>query len=126
VRVDQDVVDGVILQQRFDGTEAGHLVQDVIDKLFELGGIEDQTFICDVLGDEGMDLRPQFPQGYLFDGRKIDLVDDAPVDAQLGIEQALALGIGVRLRRHDLRHRLRRLGGLSGGFLRLRAAAAQK
>ena len=58
VAVDQDVVDGRVLQQRLDRPEAGHLVDDLVDEVLELLRVERDALGQHVLGDQRGDLPP--------------------------------------------------------------------
>ena len=55
--VDQDVVDGRVLEQRLERPQAGHLVEDFGDEVVELLRVERQPLDQDVLGDELLDVR---------------------------------------------------------------------
>ena len=83
-----------------------------------------------LLRDERMDLRTELPKGNLLDRGEIDLVDDAAMNAQLGIEKPLPYGCRLGLGRRDFRHRLDglhiRRGRRRRRLLRMYASAAQK
>ena len=87
VAVDQDVVDGRILEQGLQRPQAGHLVEDFRDELVELLGVERQPLDDDILRDELLDMRPHLVFGQLFQRREIDLLDQPAVQPYFGIEQ---------------------------------------
>ena len=131
VAVDQDVVDGRVLEQRLDRPEAGHLVDDLVDEVFELLRVERDALGEHVLGDQCGDLPPHLAFGYLLDRREIDLLDQPAVQPHLGVEQLVA-------QRRDRRRGLRvgassfgssaticRLGALDRRKLGREAAAAR-
>ena len=93
VRIDEDVVDGIVLEQGFDRSEPHHLVQDVIDELRQFLRIENDAFVGHMLGHEVMDLRAQFLLGHLVDGREIDLIDQPAMNSELGRQQPAFLGL---------------------------------
>ena len=57
VAVDQDVVDGRVLEQRLERAEPGHLVENLGDEVVELLLVERQALDQDVLGDQLLDVR---------------------------------------------------------------------
>ena len=131
VAVDQDVVDGRVLQQRLERAEAHHLVEDFRDELVELGGVQRQPLGDDMLGDKLLDVRPHLVLGQLLQRRQVDLLDQPAVQPHLGVEELVGQqrigGLGrqlvlrLRRRRHpghrrgrkrrrlDRRRRLRRI-----------------
>src|SRR5262249_58227352 len=48
VAVDQNVVDGPILEQGLDGAEARHLVENFVDEVLELPRVEGQPYRRDI------------------------------------------------------------------------------
>ena len=88
VRVDENVGDSRILQQRLKRAIAGHLGDDLIGEKIELFLIERQTFAAHVIADIGSNLFRQFVRSHLFQRRQIELVDDALVQLELFVEQA--------------------------------------
>ncbi len=90
VTVDQDVVDARILEQRLDRAETRHLVEDLGDELRELLGVERQPLDQDVLRDELLDVLANLLLRQLFQRRKVDLLDQPPMQPHLGIEQLVA------------------------------------
>ncbi len=99
VAVDQNVVDAAVLEQRLDRAEAGHLVENFVDELGELLGIQRQTLDQDVLRDELLDVLADFVLGQLFERRKVDLLDQLAVQPHLGVEQLVGqqrIGCGRR------------------------------
>src|SRR5262249_50312729 len=116
VAVDQDVVDGRILEQRLDGAEPHHLVEDLGDEILELLGVERQTFGDGVLRDERVDLPADLVLRHLLERGEIDLLDQSAMQADLGVEQFLADRAAAPI---ELRRRLWlgrwRLGRKRGG-----------
>jgi len=60
VRVDENVGDRRVLQQRFDRSIAGHLGDDLVGENVEFLLIEGQAFAANVVGDLGSNLLRQF------------------------------------------------------------------
>ncbi len=106
VAVDQDVVDGRVLEQRLERAEAGHLVENFRDEVVELLRIERQPLDQHVLRHQLLDVIADFLFGQLFQRRQIDLFDQPAVQPHLGVEQLVGeqrIGGGAD-------------GGLGGGF----------
>ena len=118
VAVDQDVVDGRVLEQRLERAKAGHLVENFGDEVVELLRVERQPLDQDVLRDQLLDVLADFLFGQLFQRRQIDLLDQPAVQADLGVEQLVAeqriggrgrgAGSGRRFRKHGPGHALER------------------
>ena len=87
VPVDENVVDGRVLEQRLERTEAGHLVENFRDEVVELLGVERQPLDEHVLRHELLNVIADFLFGQLFQRRQIDLLDEPAMQAHLGVEQ---------------------------------------
>src|SRR5262249_980066 len=87
MRVDQNIGDRWILQQRFDRTIAGHFVDDLLRKYFKLALIERNLLGPDVRRHIGGNLLDQLLPRQLFQQRQIELVDDARMQLELLVEQ---------------------------------------
>ena len=87
VRVDQDVRDRRILQQRLDRSVAGHFVDDFVGEEVELLLIERQTFAARVVPDIDADLPGQFVRRQFVERREVELVDDLLVQLELDLDE---------------------------------------
>jgi hypothetical protein len=112
VAVDQDVVDGRVLQQGLDRPEAGHLVDDLVDEILQFLRVERDALGEHVLGDQRGNLPPHLALRHALDRREIDLLDQAAVQANLGVEQLVAQrrdrgrGLGIGFEPRQFLHRL--------------------
>ena len=111
VRVDENVGDRRVLQQRLERTIAGHLGDDLVRESVELFLIERQAFAANVVADISSNLLCKFVR-QLLQRRQIEFVDDALVQLQLFVEQPRPardqIGVDVvRARRWRFRTRLR-------------------
>ena len=88
--VDQDIVDALILEQRLERTEAGHLVENFRDEIGEFLRIERQPFGQHVLRHQLLDVLASLLFRQLFQRGEIDLFDQPAMQADLGIEQLVA------------------------------------
>ncbi len=70
VRIDQNVGDGRILEQRFDRTVAGHLGEDLVRENVELFLIERQILAAHIVADIGANLPCQFVGRQLLERRR--------------------------------------------------------
>ena len=96
-----------ILEQRLDRPEAGHLVEDLGDEFGQFLGVEREPLDQDVLRDELLDVLADLLLGQLFQRRQVDLLDQAAMQAHLGVEQLVGQQrIGI-----ERGGRRRRLGG---------------
>src|SRR6516225_5939243 len=91
VRVDQDVVDGRILKQRLDWSEARHLVDDFLREGLQLSLIEREPLRADIFAEIGANLADQILAWELFQGDEIELVNDPLVQLKLLVEQGRPL-----------------------------------
>src|SRR3954465_1133677 len=78
VSVDQDVVDGRVLEQRLDRTQTGHLIDDLVDEGVELLRVKRDALRKHVLRHQRGNLPPYLSLGDLLDRREIDLLDETP------------------------------------------------
>ena len=90
VAVDQNVVDGRILEQRLDRSESHHLVEDLGDEVFQLLRVEGQPFRHGVLRDHPVNLAADFVLRHLLERGQVDLLDQPAMQPDLGIEQLFA------------------------------------
>ncbi len=90
VAVDQDVVDGWILEQRLKRTKAGHFIEDFRNEIAQFLGVERQALDQHILRNELLDMAADFFFRDLVQGRKVDLLDQAPVQTHLGVEELVA------------------------------------
>src|SRR5437899_91925 len=91
MRVDQDVGDSRVLQQRLDRAITGHFVDDLCRKDLELTLIERNLLSANVSRHIGRHLFDQLFARQLLQHRKIELVDDPSVQLELLVEQRRAL-----------------------------------
>ena len=105
VAVDQNVVDGRVLEQRLERAEAGHLVENFRDEVVELLGVERQPLDQHVLRHQLLDVVADFLFRQLFQRRQIDLLDQPAMQAHLGVEQLVGQQRIGRLRRARLGRR---------------------
>ena len=82
------------------GPRPGHLVDDLVDEVFELLRVERDALGQHVLGDQRGDLPPHLAFRHLLDRREIDLLDQPAMQPHLRVEQLVA-------QRRDRRRRLR-------------------
>src|SRR4051812_25253796 len=93
---DQDVGDRRILEQGFERAETRHLVHDLGDEEVELPGVEGEALGDDPLGDDAVDLAAQLVGRQLLERGEVELLDQAPVQAHLGVQQLLVRRGGRR------------------------------
>ena len=77
VRVDQNVGDGRILQERLDRTVAGHFSEDLIRENVELSLIEGEVLVTRVIADIRSYLLGELFGRKLFKSGEVEFVDDA-------------------------------------------------
>src|SRR5579875_2176410 len=112
VAVDQNVADGGVLEQRLERTEAGHFVENFRNECGQFLRIERETLDEHILGDELLNMCADLVFRQLLQSRKVDLLDQPPVQAHLGVEQLFAVErIGYLLRCGRGRNRLDRRRG---------------
>ena len=117
--VDQNVVDGGVLEQRFERAEPRHLIENLGDEVVEFLGVEREPLAEDILRHQLLHMAADFVFRQLFQRRKIDFFDQAAVQPHLGVEELLgqkriggggrrrfARGFRQRGHRHALRHAL--------------------
>ena len=85
MRVDENVGDRRVLQQRFERAIARHLGDDLIRENVELFLIERQAFAANVVADISSNLLCKFVR-QLLQRRQIEFVDDALVQLQLFVQ----------------------------------------
>src|SRR5262245_55601820 len=91
VCVDQDVVDGRILEQWLDRSKACHLVDDFLRESLQLSLIEGEPLCADIFAEIGTNLADQVLARKLFQGYEIELVNDPLVQFKLLVEQGRPL-----------------------------------
>ncbi len=118
VAVDQDVVDGLILEQGFERAQARHLVENFRDEVVELLGIERQPLDQHILRDQLLHVAADFFFRQLFQRRQIGLFDQAAVQPHFGVQELVGeqriIGsrrdwLGGGFRQHGPRHRLKQI-----------------
>src|SRR5581483_3758331 len=111
--VDQDIADRRVLEQRLKRAETRHFVEYLGNEFVELLRIKREPLDQHVLRDQLLNVIADLLFGQLFKRRKVDLLDQAPVQAYLGVEQFFAMQrIGNRrLRLDGQKRRLRRRFG---------------
>jgi hypothetical protein len=87
VRVDQDVRNARVLEDRLDRPEPRELVDDLVDEIAQLARVERDALGGDVLADEILDLAVQLGARNPFDVRQIELVDQPVVQPHLRFEE---------------------------------------
>src|SRR3984885_3850852 len=113
VAVDQDVVNGGVLEQRFERAQARHLVENFRDEIVELLGVEREPFDQHVLRHQLLDVGAHFLFRQLFQRGEIDLLDQPAMQADFGVEQLFGQqrigggGRGRGFRRGFRKHRPR-------------------
>ncbi len=96
VAVDQDVGDRRVLEQGLERAETRHLVHDLGDEEVELPGVEGEALGDDPLRDDAVDLAAQLVGRQLLERGEVELLDQAPVQAHLGVEELLVRRGGRR------------------------------
>src|SRR5439155_1611620 len=91
MRVDENISDCWIPQQRLDRAVAGHLVDDLLGKYLKLALIERNLLGADVSRHIGSYLLDQLLARQLLQHRQIELVDDSRMQLELLVEQSRAL-----------------------------------
>ena len=98
--VDQNIVDGVVFQKRFQGTETRHLVVKVLVQGLTLFAVQDHAHFIKRFTGDGDDFRPQVAFCRLIQGAEVQVVEKALVKLKLDFPKALfPLSFLVR-RRH--------------------------
>ena len=95
----------MVLQQRLERTETGHLVQDFGDECVQFLGIQRKTFADDILADQLLNMLAHLILRQLFKSLKIHLFQQPPMQSHFGIEQFVTME-----RIHRRRSRGRRCG----------------
>ena len=85
--VDHHLVDGRIIEQRLDGTVAGHLVQDIVGDPLAVARAEAQAFLLHRLADQrphaAIDLIPRQPR----QAARVQLLHQALVQPRLQLDK---------------------------------------
>ena len=81
----------VVLQQRLERAEAGHLVEDFGDEGVQFLGIQREPFVDDILADQLLDMLAHLVFRQLFKRLQIDLFQQAAMQAHLGVEQLVGM-----------------------------------
>jgi hypothetical protein len=87
VSVDQNVVDARILQQRLKRTETGHFIENFGDKIIEFLRVQCQPLDQHVLRHQLLHMTADFLFRHLVQRREVDFLDQAAVQADLGVEE---------------------------------------
>jgi hypothetical protein len=85
--VDQDVVDGRVLEQRLKRPKAGHLIENLQYEIVEFLSVESEPLGQDVLRHQLLNVTADFLFGKLFQRRQIDLLDEPAVQPHLGVKE---------------------------------------
>ena len=85
--VDEDVVDGLVLEQRFERTEAGHLIENFRYEIVEFLSVKREPLGQDVLRHQLLDVAADFVFGKFFQRRQIDLLDQPAMQPHLGVKE---------------------------------------
>ena len=92
--VDHDVGNGIVGQQRFEGPQAQHVVEQQLHDRRLLGAVEAQLLLVEDLRDDVAELMGQVLARQLGRGRNVQPVHDQGLDRLLGLGDRL----GVRRR----------------------------
>ncbi len=105
VRVDQNVGDGRILEQRLDRAEANHLVHEVFDKCLQFALVERDFLGPNVFADIDAEFFDQLLARHPFQHSQIEFVDDFLVELYFFVQQRGALGDQLMIKPLILRWR---------------------
>src|SRR4029077_8392057 len=90
VSIDEDVVDGRIFEQRFDGTKASHFRNQFIGKFIKFFLVERDPFSTNIIDDIGLYVLAQLVRGHLVEKSQVEFIDDSTVELKLLVEQSWA------------------------------------
>jgi len=90
--IDQDVGNGRVGQQRFQGAQAEHLVLDVLDHLLALGRVEGHVLLGQETLHQDSHLIAQFRRRQVGHHLQVDPFEELPVDHDLGLLEAAVVG----------------------------------
>jgi hypothetical protein len=88
--VDQNIVDGRILEQRFKRAQARHFVENFRDEVAQFLCIERKAFNQHILRDELLDMPANFLFRDLVQRGEVDLFDQTPMQTHFGVKQLVA------------------------------------
>src|SRR5271165_1752853 len=91
MRVDEDIVDTWVLQERFDWAEPGHFIENLFREYLEFLLIERNVLVAHIIADIARDLSKKFFVGHPIDQRKIEFVDDLSMKLYFGVQQRARL-----------------------------------
>src|SRR5262245_46273063 len=92
VRIDEDIVDGRILEQGLDRTKTRHFVDDFLGECLQLFLVEGKPLVAHIFAEIGTNLTEEVLARELFQGNKIELVNDSLMQLELLVEQRRPLG----------------------------------
>ena len=96
--VDQDIVDGRVLEQWLKRTKAGHFIKNFRNKIAQFLCVERKALDQHILRNELLDMSADFLFRDLVQCGEVDLLDQTPVQTHLGVEQLIAEQGAFRLR----------------------------
>jgi hypothetical protein len=86
VRIDQDVADRRVLQERLDRAVSPHFVDDFVRENIELFLIEGQSRVTRIISHVGPDLPGEFFRRQFVERRQVEFVNDQRMQLQSFVE----------------------------------------
>ena len=117
MRIDENVADGRVFEQRFERPQARQLIENFLRKGFELLGVEQNSLGFDVFRDELADLAAQSSRGQPLQRRQVQIVDELAMEAHLSSIKPRKLLSGSNQAVAGFRYRCILTGGQPVRFL---------
>ncbi len=103
VRIDEDVRDGRVLQQGFEGPQTGHFVVKLSGELIQFLGVERQSLGQNIFAGDLLHLFAQLLLWHLVECGEVDLLDHLAVQAHLGVQKLWVAQFGFAMTSRFLR-----------------------
>src|ERR1700745_637265 len=91
VRVDQNIRNRRVLEQRFDRAKANHLIDEILYESLQLALVERNLLVPNVLGNVRTQFLNQLRPRHPLKSCEVELVDDLGVKLKFLVEQRRAL-----------------------------------
>ena len=92
--VDQNIADGRVFEEHFQGAEAERLVEHFVDEAFAFHAIEERVFRIAQAFDDEADFAAKRIARQVADARKIELVDQLAMNQPFEVFEALGTVAG--------------------------------
>ena len=96
VRVDENVGNCLVLEQRLDRSKAKDLVEDLLDELDTFLGVQRYTVLDQHLAHDGPDLAPQLVDRNLVDDRQVEKVEETLVEPHFQVRHVAGTSCGAK------------------------------